>query len=518
MKLAIIQMSDLHITSENDYIVKSSRTLARASAQILNECDNAVFVVTGDIVDKGNVSNYQWAKKVFKDFQDEIGKEANIAKWDYVIVPGNHDLDFSMDVPFRNMVIKDTLEHGAVSRIEFEDEALKPQEAFWKFYSELTSCEYPNRISYKKEFAINQHSSLEFHCYNTALLSTIDEQPQSLLIPENNFLEYNDTQKERNDIVISVFHHKTGWLTTRGDRNNRHQFSEHIQKQSHILMCGHEHQHERKQVSDLDNKDSVLYLEGDSLQQGEEQSFTIIVFDENDLSNINLYAFVVDAKNDKCLLTDEKKLVITRHEHSFAFSNTFYEQLHSIDAPIKHPRKSPLLLDDVFVYPDLEPLSGNMDDDRVYTYIDSKELFSYNDATKVIILEGESQCGKTALVKILISQCYHRSIYPVLLHGKDIRNIKIKPLLSKAYNSQYDITLKNYQDYCVIERQKRVVFIDNLDKSSLNTFGVKEIISSLLKNYDKIIITTSESIDIGGIISTGTDKMDIITYSVHSLG
>ena len=57
------------------YIVKSSRTLARASAQILNECDKAVFVVTGDIVDKGNVSNYQWAKKMFKDFQDEIEKE-----------------------------------------------------------------------------------------------------------------------------------------------------------------------------------------------------------------------------------------------------------------------------------------------------------------------------------------------------------------------------------------------------------------------------------------------------------
>lgn len=75
MKLAIVQMSDLHITSENDYIVKSSRTLARASAQILNECDKAVFVVTGDIVDKGNVSNYQWAKKMFKDFQDEIEKE-----------------------------------------------------------------------------------------------------------------------------------------------------------------------------------------------------------------------------------------------------------------------------------------------------------------------------------------------------------------------------------------------------------------------------------------------------------
>lgn len=75
MKLAVIQMSDLHITSENDYIVKHARTLARAASQILNQCNFVVPVVTGDIVDRGNVSNYQWAKRMFEDFHDEIRKE-----------------------------------------------------------------------------------------------------------------------------------------------------------------------------------------------------------------------------------------------------------------------------------------------------------------------------------------------------------------------------------------------------------------------------------------------------------
>ena len=219
MKLAVIQMSDLHITSGTDYIVEKSRNLARATASILNECSKVAVVVTGDIVDKGNVANYQFAKKMFQDFKNEIEKERKFDSWEYVFVPGNHDLDFGMDVPFRDFVLKDVLDNGAFKRNEYESEALKPQYEFWKFYAELSGDEHLNRISYEKQIKINNNSSLIFHCYNTALLSTINEQPQSLIVPEANFITYND-DNGRNDIVISVFHHKTGWLATRGTKNN----------------------------------------------------------------------------------------------------------------------------------------------------------------------------------------------------------------------------------------------------------------------------------------------------------
>ena len=65
MKIAIIQMSDLHITSDKDFIVQESTTLARAIASKINSCDKVVVVVTGDIIDKGNVSNYEHAKTMF---------------------------------------------------------------------------------------------------------------------------------------------------------------------------------------------------------------------------------------------------------------------------------------------------------------------------------------------------------------------------------------------------------------------------------------------------------------------
>ena len=345
MKLAVIQMSDLHITSGTDYIVEKSRNLARATASILNECSKVAVVVTGDIVDKGNVANYQFAKKMFQDFRNEIEKETKFDSWEYVFVPGNHDLDFGMDVPFRDFVLKDVLDNGGFKRNEYENEALKPQYEFWKFYDELSGEEHQKRISYEKQITINNNSSLIFHCYNTALLSTINEQPQSLIVPEANFITNND-DNGRNDIVISVFHHKTGWLATRGTKNNNHLFSEHIQKQSQILMCGHEHQHRGKQISDLDNRDAILYLENDSLQQGEEQSFSVLVLDDTDLTNAVLYTISIDAKKDVCLPIAEKNVPITYHGHSFDFTEHFYTYLHSLDAPIKHPRKDPLSLDD----------------------------------------------------------------------------------------------------------------------------------------------------------------------------
>lgn len=100
----------------------------------------------------------------------------------------------------------------------------------------------------------------------------------------------------------------------------------------------------------MDNRAAILYLENDSLQQGEEQSFSVLVFDDTDLTNAVLYTISIDAKKDVCLPITEKNVPITYHGHSFDFTEHFYTYLHSLDAPIKHPRKDPLLLDDIYIY------------------------------------------------------------------------------------------------------------------------------------------------------------------------
>lgn len=95
MKVAIIQFSDLHISSAEDFIVKNAVSVAHGCKAIVNTCDRVIVVVTGDIIDKGNVNNYNVAKLFFNTIETELKKEVALYSFDYVFVPGNHDLDFN---------------------------------------------------------------------------------------------------------------------------------------------------------------------------------------------------------------------------------------------------------------------------------------------------------------------------------------------------------------------------------------------------------------------------------------
>ena len=69
MRIGIIQMSDLHITSADDFIVKNAAAVARSCKSIVNTCNKVVVVVSGDIIDRGKVANYSVAEKFFNDFR-----------------------------------------------------------------------------------------------------------------------------------------------------------------------------------------------------------------------------------------------------------------------------------------------------------------------------------------------------------------------------------------------------------------------------------------------------------------
>ena len=301
MRIGIIQMSDLHIMSADDFIVKNAVTVARSCKSIVNTCNKVVVVVSGDVIDRGKVANYDVAEKFFDDFKTELLKEAVLESYDYVFVPGNHDIDFDLDKQVRPVIIEKILNRDVVEEEMFVQICLRPQEAFWKFVSKMNGSPILPCVSYSKPIVVNDRCNLIFHCYNTALMSTINEQPQSLLVPENFFLYNTAIDDTRKDVVISVFHHKTGWLSTKTANNNQRTFEDHIENTSNILMCGHEHQKGIKVLSNLENVDKILYFESNSLQQGREQSFMVSVLDdETEKMTISLSEIfgIPDACND----------------------------------------------------------------------------------------------------------------------------------------------------------------------------------------------------------------------------
>lgn len=88
--MQIIQLSDLHINSETNIsdINKKIDKLYIAIEPNLRNDDCLVFTILGDIVDKGDSSNYEIAVTVFKYIEEKFIK----FKPTFEFTPGNHDL------------------------------------------------------------------------------------------------------------------------------------------------------------------------------------------------------------------------------------------------------------------------------------------------------------------------------------------------------------------------------------------------------------------------------------------
>lgn len=61
-------MSDLHITSSEDYNVKTVENVAHGCKSIINTCNKFEVIVSGNIIDKGKTENYSIAEKFFNEF------------------------------------------------------------------------------------------------------------------------------------------------------------------------------------------------------------------------------------------------------------------------------------------------------------------------------------------------------------------------------------------------------------------------------------------------------------------
>lgn len=508
MKTAILHLSDLHISSEDDYIVANSNLISKGVRYYINECDRCIIVITGDVIDKGQITSYGIAKKFLLSLKDQLSAENNI-NVDFVVVPGNHDIDFSLPQKLRNMSVENLVKLDSLGNENEEliESVLLPQKAFWDFYSDLIGEQISGNVSFSKSFPLNEEGNIIFHCYNTALLSTINEQPGSLVVFEDSFI----ISKDRNpkDIVICTFHHSPSWLSTRTSKNNQKQFQKYLLKEANIIMCGHEHMSHALTVSSNFKVSGILYMEADCFKYGDKKIFDLVIIDdEYDKPFIEKLSFQI-TEDDKCHVVDDDEMILQPEKVGLSFSDSHIDYLSKLSLPIKHPRLEKLLLQDIYVYPHISPLSKD-NTKALYIHEESSNLISRIIDGKVYIFDGENQSGKTAFLKQLSLDCYNSGFYPLWLNGADIKNSHVISLLKKGFRSQYDKS-NSFDDFTSTPKEQRIVLIDNIDKSTLNQAGIDKMVSSLLSNYKCVIMTTKPNTDVLSIIRQ-SDKNSIYCY------
>ena len=505
MKIAILHLSDLHIKDKT--LIDRVDNLVKSVEYDIKQIPRLYLVFSGDITNCGSKNEFDIAKSFVSNLTEKLKEKGKISNIETVLVPGNHDCCFDNEKKTRKSILNDC-KTDTINEDDYFIDAMAVQSNFWDFTNDVTKLKDRYRVAYKYESQPHLDFKVTFHCYNTSWLSEINEKQGSLTVPENKFIN-----NENGEYVISVFHHPLDWLSATTIRNNKQRFEEHLLNSSNLVIYGHEHDKGDSKVV-VRKSNNVIFCGGKAFDKNElnQTGFSLYTIDLTEKS-IGIKTFNFD-DNKYCVENQDTHEIIEKVKQEFILNPEFETKITDLSVPLKHSKKQKLVLSDIFVYPDLEPLLE--DENNVIQYPNSSDLIDKvkNEEKVTVFIEGADQAGKTALLKVLYKRYYEMKLTPIYLKGKYCNKTNIKELVKKALKEQYNN--KNVDLFFQLE--KKILLIDNFHKSSLNSEYKKRLVDSFNNNFEVIIVTSDNTYSSKNVTEEATSFKEYLKYKLLPLG
>lgn len=164
-------------------------------------------------------------------------------------------------------------------------------------------------------------------------------------------------------------------------------------------------------------------------------------------------------------------------------SDKFLYWLNDTEVVLKNRYVENVILDDIFVYPDLKSLGKDSD--------------KYNEQSVKTIVEngghylilGEEQAGKTATAKSIFKYSITLGYFPVFVDAAYLRSSDLDKILSDAISEQYlDETIDNSS-----LRNRGILILDNLSATVLNNNSLNLLLENIQGHFDTCIIFASDN-------------------------
>ena len=164
--------------------------------------------------------------------------------------------------------------------------------------------------------------------------------------------------------------------------------------------------------------------------------------------------------------------------------------LEDTEVPFTHKMKEDhLTLPDIYVYPDLRGVRKKSTD-TVET-VNGSELLNRDSIGPEILIHGDEQSGKTALLKMLYSHYMKAGIRPLYLDAKDITTSDQDKALGKLVIQQYEhVGWKEYQTM----QNARMLLVDNYDALPLNAKFERQFLSSVRQTFDYLVLVADSEL------------------------
>jgi GTPase SAR1 family protein len=496
MRIGILHLSDLHF-STNQKLENKFKALNSAIHVESHNVSRLFVVVTGDIAFSGKQEEYEKFKTLF----DRIAIQLTVPV-EKIIVPGNHDCNFDKNNQLRDNTIISVDYNIVGDDKSVIDSCLTVQQDFWNFFKQYQTIP-ENRLYYTVDYNLGK-KKIKFICLNSAWMSSLHEKPGTLFFPIKNFNKY----ELDSDITISIIHHPLNWFSPVTEDNNKREMEKYLMSTATLQMFGHEHETAFVGQHDYETNLDTLQFCGDIFNDPKKPNksgfqYLKINLDE-ETGELIKYSY------DSSIYVQQSKRdfdIVQIKEKDFNFSINFKEYLDRINIPLTENGKN-LKLSDIYVYPHLDKIS--LDQNYIYSYIDSSEIVGNSEICNWI-LAGESQVGKTSLLKKLCQDFFLKGYYPLLLKGKDIKDLKIDQLQKKRFKKNYE-EKDNFEKFRQFEKNRKIILIDDFQESRLDSSQKQEFLKSLISLFGSIVITVE---DTGDVVTNA--KNDFESFSVFSI-
>ena len=500
MKIAVVQLSDIHLRNPDDTVLKRADHIASAVMSVAPHPDAYLLAVTGDVAFSGKDHEYALARPFFGEVSQIIQRSGQ--PFFQFLVPGNHDLDFTSEPDTRGLLLETLPDR--VNNIDPKGETVRQilsvQENFFEFEAGmLLSAQCPIRawLARSHEFQI-LGKSVRVNCFNTAWVSTNPERPGQLAFPAPT----GDSDPSSSELVISAFHHPYNWLTPEIGRAFRH----YIENTSDVIMTGHEHE---PSVYMKQTSDSITshYIEGAVLQgsSNESSAFNVVLIDTVDRTYEHVICKWTGELYDQSVI-GIRPFVRNRLASMFIFRNNseFLNRVSDPGLPILHPLKHEIKLEDLYLYPALAQKNPDQKFE-VLKVIESQGVVEYIRSSPRVLICGDELIGKSSFARKLYCDLQNGGDFvPLLLAGSQFDGLKekdVRKVITRALVDQYDE--ESVDRFFRLDHSQRTAIIDDWNEVKYAGKGRLRVLSHLRSFFGKIIIFTSRLYAFEELAETG---------------
>lgn len=504
MYVLLIQLSDIHLDLVGNEIVTREELIANVIKDQLLKANRIILIISGDIAEAGRKEQYEIATSFLKRLEIKLRNIKDDIVIDYVITPGNHDCNLETQSSIRDLVIDDIVKHKGLShcdakkRGEYLNICLKPQEEYFSWASAIQSIEFPEisgKMLLERSFNLVNAAKLKFYCLNSAWLYQGGGEHGDIIFPLE-LLPKPESEDNQSTFVFIVVHHPSNWIMKDVSRD----FRKSIEAMSNIVMTGHEHESSFREQKYLTGE-IVHYIEGGRLQGIPRSSFNTALID---IENRRVDYFSYEWDVDHYLSHEFGWIGVPRNvllkQDKFIECNSFAQFLSEPGTPLNHLRTDRLTLQDIYVFPDLEEISGKTADN---TLINSEHVSEYLLKNKKSIVFSPVFSGKTSLLKSMYHVYKEKKLVPIWLKGASIRSQNPKdftPIFRESYIEQYGD--QYFDEFWQLDPSQRVLLLDDLHETILNKAGILSLFNFIGLNFGNVVIATEDALEISQLTET----------------